>query len=228
MLDMTLTEESVKARLLSARFRRRQLSALLLDQAFLAGLGNHLRVEILWQVGLSGRHHASALDDKQLDALAHALLDIPRLSYRTRGTVDENKHHGALFRFKVFHRDGEICERRGGIIEKTMPRRGHFTGVRDVSISDTLSHPIALCRHCARISCRVAVDARPGLRYPPARYLTRVSGCAIDPLCRPAQAKRRRLIPAECTLTIKTPAGAFLSSGSNLAFGHVGFEVAFS
>lgn len=120
VLDMTLTAESVKARLLSARFRRRQFSALLLDQAFLAGLGNYLRVEILWQVGLSGRHNASALDDKQLDALAHALLDIPRLSYHTRGRVDENKHHGALFHFKVFHRDGEICERCGGIIEKTM------------------------------------------------------------------------------------------------------------
>jgi endonuclease-8 len=22
--------------------------------------------------------------------------------------VDDNKHHGALFRFKVFHRDGEV------------------------------------------------------------------------------------------------------------------------
>ncbi|EFD4225473.1 zinc finger domain-containing protein, partial [Escherichia coli] len=40
-------------------------------------------------------------------------------SYATRGQVDENKHHGALFRFKVFHRDGELCERCGGIIEKT-------------------------------------------------------------------------------------------------------------
>ncbi|MGQ7190024.1 zinc finger domain-containing protein, partial [Escherichia sp. HC-CC] len=53
------------------------------------------------------------------DALAHALLEIPRFSYATRGQVDENKHHGALFRFKVFHRDGELCERCGGIIEKT-------------------------------------------------------------------------------------------------------------
>jgi formamidopyrimidine-DNA glycosylase len=122
---------------------------LLLDQAFLAGLGNYLRVEILWQVGLSGRHNASALDDKQLDALAHALLDIPRLSYRTRGAVDENKHHGALFRFNVFHRDGEICERCGGIIEKTMLRRDRFTGVRDASISDTLrflSYRAVSCR----------------------------------------------------------------------------------
>ncbi|HBQ3037054.1 TPA: endonuclease VIII [Klebsiella pneumoniae] len=119
VLDMTLTAEQVKARLLSAKFRNRQFSGLLLDQAFLAGLGNYLRVEILWQVGLSGKRKAAELSDSQLDALARALLDIPRLSYRTRGLVDDNKHHGALFRFKVFHRDGERCERCGGIIEKT-------------------------------------------------------------------------------------------------------------
>ncbi|WP_165812365.1 endonuclease VIII [Klebsiella variicola] len=119
VLDMTLTVEEVKARLLSAKFRHRQFSGLLLDQAFLAGLGNYLRVEILWQVGLSGKRKAAELSDSQLDALAHALLDIPRLSYRTRGQADDNSHHGALFRFKVFHRDGERCERCGGGIEKT-------------------------------------------------------------------------------------------------------------
>ena len=119
VLDMRLTASDVKARLLSAAFRNRQFSGLLLDQAFLAGLGNYLRVEILWDVGLAAQHKASQLSDAQLDALSHALLDIPRLSYHTRGVVDDNKHHGALFRFRVFHRDGEVCERCGGVIEKT-------------------------------------------------------------------------------------------------------------
>mgnify|MGYP000544114805 CR=1 FL=1 len=119
VLDMRLTASDVKARLLSPTFRNRQFTGLFLDQAFLAGLGNYLRVEILWQVGLTGNHKAKDLNAPQLDALAHALLDIPRLSYATRGQVDENKHHGALFRFKVFHRDGEPCERCGGIIGKT-------------------------------------------------------------------------------------------------------------
>ncbi|QHM95785.1 endonuclease VIII [Kosakonia sacchari] len=119
VLDMTLTVEQVKARLLSLRFRRRQFSGLFLDQAFLAGLGNYLRVEILWQSALAPQRNASQLSEEQLDVLAHALLDIPRLSYQTRGVVDENKHHGALFRFKVFHRAGEPCERCDGIIEKT-------------------------------------------------------------------------------------------------------------
>lgn len=100
VLDLRLTPDDVKARLLSPAFLQSPVSGLLLDQAFLAGLGNYLRVEILWQVGLTGQHKASQLADEQLDALAHALLDIPRLSYNTRGLVDENKHHGALFRFK--------------------------------------------------------------------------------------------------------------------------------
>ncbi len=65
---MALTAEQVKARLLSARFRRRQFSGLLLDpRAFLAGLGNYLRVEILWQCGLAPQHNAAQLTDEQLD-----------------------------------------------------------------------------------------------------------------------------------------------------------------
>ena len=119
VLNMTLTAAQVKERLLSPRFRRRLFSGLLLDQAFLAGLGNYLRVEILWHCALAPQHCAAELDDTQLDVLAQALLDIPRLSWQTRGTVNENKHHGALFRFRVFHRAGEMCERCGGIIEKT-------------------------------------------------------------------------------------------------------------
>ncbi len=119
VLDMTLTVEQVKARLLSPRFCRRQFSGLLLDQAFLAGLGNYLRVEILWQAQLAAQHRAVDLTPTQLDALAHACLEIARLSYQTRGEVDENRHHGALFRFHVFHRDGKPCERCGGTIEKT-------------------------------------------------------------------------------------------------------------
>nr|WP_318384974.1 endonuclease VIII [uncultured Enterobacter sp.] len=134
VLDQSLDADTVKTRLLSARFRRRQFSGLLLDQAFLAGLGNYLRVEILWHAGLAAHHKAAELDDSQLNTLAQALLAIPRLSYQTRGAVDENKHHGALFRFKVFHRAGKKCERCGGVIEKT-----------------TLSsRPFYWCPHCQK------------------------------------------------------------------------------
>lgn len=128
VLDMSLTVEQVKARLLSPRFCRRQFAGLLLDQAFLAGLGNYLRVEILWQARLAPRHRAVDLSDAQLDALAQACLEIARLSYQTRGEVDENQHHGALFRFHVFHRSGKACDRCGGIIEKTTLASRPFYG----------------------------------------------------------------------------------------------------
>ncbi|MTD40666.1 endonuclease VIII [Erwinia sp. CPCC 100877] len=120
VLDETLTVEQVKARLLSKPFCRRQLGGLLLDQAFLAGLGNYLRVEILWQAQLAPRHRPVDLTDSQLSELAESCLAIPRLSYLTRGQEDENRHHGATFRFRVFHRDGKACERCGHPIERTM------------------------------------------------------------------------------------------------------------
>ena len=116
---MTLTVEEVKARLLSAKFRHRQFSGLLLDQAFLAVLGNYLRAEILWLAKLLPDHKPKELSEAELDALADACLSVARLSYATRGTMDENVHHGALFRFKVFGRTGQPCERCGDPIAKT-------------------------------------------------------------------------------------------------------------
>ncbi len=120
-LDPALTVEEVLARLTSARFRGRQLAALLLDQSVIAGLGNYLRVEILWQAQLAATHRAKDLSEGQLARLSEAILAVPRLSYATRGQKGvTGKHHGAMFRFRVFHRAGKACERCGGVIEKTV------------------------------------------------------------------------------------------------------------
>lgn len=113
VLDEALTVDEVADRLTSPRFRRRALGGVLLDQAFLAGLGNYLRAEILWQAELRPEDHAADLDRAALSALASACLTIARLSYHTRGKVNNNRHHGALFRFRVFHRQGKPCPRCG-------------------------------------------------------------------------------------------------------------------
>jgi endonuclease-8 len=120
VLDMALTVGQVEQRLLSAKFCRRRLGGMLLDQTFLAGLGNYLRAEILWQAQLAPKHQPQSLTPEELHRLAQALLEIPRLSYQTRGQVDDNRHHGSLFRFNVFHRSGEPCLRCGAMIEKTV------------------------------------------------------------------------------------------------------------
>ncbi|QIZ51944.1 endonuclease VIII [Dickeya zeae] len=137
VLDETVSADEVRERLLSTRFCRRQLGSLLLDQGFLAGLGNYLRVEILWASALAPTRRAVDLNESELAVLSRMLLDIPRLSYQTRGSEseeDENRHHGALFRFHVFHLDGKPCERCGHPIVKTL----------------VASRPFYACHHCQR------------------------------------------------------------------------------
>lgn len=119
VLEMGVTVEQVERRLLSAAFRKRQLGGMLLDQSFLAGLGNYLRAEILWQAQQPPKRRPQDLTAEELHSLAQALLAIPRMSYQPRGVVDEKRHHGTLFSFKVFHRSGEPCPRCGAMIEKT-------------------------------------------------------------------------------------------------------------
>lgn len=120
VLDGALTKNDVKARLASPSFRGRALGGLLLDQGFLAGPGNYLRAEILWAARLLPTRSVRTLNDEELDSLAYECLAIARLSYKTRGTVDENHRHGALFRFKVFHREGKPCKRCGTPIKRGM------------------------------------------------------------------------------------------------------------
>ncbi|MGM3174825.1 endonuclease VIII [Dickeya lacustris] len=133
VLDEALHADEVCERLLSARFCRRRFGALLLDQGFLAGLGNYLRVEILWACALSPTRRAVDLTDNELTTFSQTLLDIPRLSYTTRGRAnDDDRYHGAHFRFHVFHRDGEPCERCGELIVK----------------SQVASRPFYACPHC--------------------------------------------------------------------------------
>ncbi len=117
VLNAALTVEEVKQRLLSPRFCRRQFSGLLLDQAFLAGLGNYLRVEILWLAKLLPQHRAQSLTEEQLTAFSEALLSVPCHAYRMRGTM-KKYHAEAAFRFEVFHRQGKECRRCGTLIEK--------------------------------------------------------------------------------------------------------------
>lgn len=118
-LDLQLTVETVQARLMSKRFCGRQLGALLLDQSFITGLGNYLRVEILWQARLAAHHRPRDLNEEQQRLLCQAILDIPRFSYTIRGQAGAKDHHGATFRFRAFHHTGKACERCGHAIEKT-------------------------------------------------------------------------------------------------------------
>jgi endonuclease-8 len=117
VLDPLVSTDAVDARLDSPRFRGRALSALLLDQAFLAGMGNYLRSEVLFRARIAPQRRPRDLDDAQRRTLAEALLAIPRQSYLTRGIrrargmrADYLTDTPQGFRFRVFDRAGEPCE----------------------------------------------------------------------------------------------------------------------
>ena len=76
ILSPTLTWREIAARLASAKFRKRSVGILYLDQAFLAGVGNYLRSEILFDANINPRARPCDLEKKQLNDLARSTLKI--------------------------------------------------------------------------------------------------------------------------------------------------------
>ncbi len=125
VLDVALTAPIVARRLQQAQFARRTLSALLLDQSFLAGMGNYLRSEVLFEARLSPTRAPIDLNPAERRRLAAALLQVPRRSYATRGIVASSGMKADYltdtpegFSFKVFDREGLPCPGCGETVER--------------------------------------------------------------------------------------------------------------
>ena len=102
------------------RFARKNLAAILLDQSFLAGIGNYLRSEILFFARIHPEARIAELAPARRLALAQAAIDITRLSYRTVGITNSlaiaNRLKAAgksfeQYRHWVFDREGGDCYR---------------------------------------------------------------------------------------------------------------------
>lgn len=127
LLDPTLTVEEVAARFTHKRFHRKRLTTLLLDQHFLAGLGNYLRSEVLYVARV---HHSLRPMDctpTQIDALAHATVELTRQSYQTHGITMDLTLFESLkakgwtqrkSRWWVFEREDDPCHGCGSAIRK--------------------------------------------------------------------------------------------------------------
>lgn len=127
LLDTAITILQVAARFADGRFRRRRLTSLLLDQSFLAGLGNYLRSEILFVARVHPSYRPMDCTNEQIMALAEAAVMLTRQSYRTRGITNDvqlaeklkaDGHSYRDYRFWVFDRDGRPCYRCGTPILK--------------------------------------------------------------------------------------------------------------
>lgn len=126
-LDPEVDEARVIAQLNDRRFAGRNLGGLLLDQAFVSGLGNYLRTEILWWAGLHPSWRPKDLSAEEQADLAHWILDVTRQSYTTGGLTDCLRRIAAAkaagiprrrHRHAAFAREGLACPECGTTIEK--------------------------------------------------------------------------------------------------------------
>ena len=118
---------AISERAASVRFRRRNLAGTLLDQQFVAGLGNYLRSEILFEAGIDPAARPMDLDDGALARLGVATVIMLERGYRQAGvTVPEplmramkgDGHPKRAYRHMVFGRAGEPCRACGTPIER--------------------------------------------------------------------------------------------------------------
>jgi len=126
-LDSSFTRTDFYERLHS---RKRQLKALLLDQSFLAGVGNIYADESLHGAKLHPLTLASSLSRKQADALFKAIQRVLKEGIRRNGASIDWVYQGGDFQnyFAVYQQTGEPCPRCGTSIERTvLGQRGtHF------------------------------------------------------------------------------------------------------
>ena len=127
VLDAATTPAAIAARLADPRRARAMLAPLLLDQRFLAGLGNYLRSDILFASGIAPTRRAGSLSGDERARLAARIHALPRQSLRTRGITHDLARVKALraagapfdaLRFLAYDREGAPCYACGGAIRR--------------------------------------------------------------------------------------------------------------
>lgn len=117
----------VLASVRNRRFARRPLGTLLLDQGFLAGVGNYLRSEILFVARLHPDAKPGQLLAAEQSQLAAAALRMTRRAYRTRGITNDLTRARQLrarglsygqYRHHVFDRANEPCYECGTTVRR--------------------------------------------------------------------------------------------------------------
>ena len=128
MADSAVEYDDVLAQVSNPKFARRQLSGLMLDQGFLAGVGNYLRSEILFDAGISPYRKTGSLSKDEFEQLAKSAIDVTALAYTEKGVTAPQELYQALrdnglsryqARHHVFTRDGLECHNCQSLIVHT-------------------------------------------------------------------------------------------------------------
>ncbi len=106
--------------------RRGEIKRLLLDQRFIAGLGNIYASEILWRAGIHPQRIAGSLDVCECERLHEAVVTVLRKAIREGGTSLDDRQYtypngkigGYQEHLQVYDRGGETCPRCGYILTR--------------------------------------------------------------------------------------------------------------
>ncbi|MBI9043382.1 MAG: bifunctional DNA-formamidopyrimidine glycosylase/DNA-(apurinic or apyrimidinic site) lyase [Anaerolineaceae bacterium] len=107
--------------------RKRQVKPLLMDQQFLAGMGNIYTDEALHIARLHPRQIANKLSFEKVKRLHHAIQSVLTAGIQTNGASIDWVYKGGEFQntFGVYQRTGEDCLKCGTPIERiTVGQRG--------------------------------------------------------------------------------------------------------
>jgi formamidopyrimidine-DNA glycosylase len=109
---------------------QRQIKPLLMDQSFLAGLGNIYTDEALYEAGIHPRTRSNALSYAQTEQLLKAIRNVLAEGIRRNGASIDWIYRGGDFQnyFKVYQRTGKACFICGQPIQRILvgQRGTHF------------------------------------------------------------------------------------------------------
>jgi formamidopyrimidine-DNA glycosylase len=117
-LGREASDKSLDADYLAQALQRRKKIAIkpaLMDQSVLAGLGNIYAAEALWEAEIDPRSPASRMSKEKLSRLIDAIRLVLSPRRRRPGRYTETRGRD---RFAVYDREGQICRRCGGMIER--------------------------------------------------------------------------------------------------------------
>jgi formamidopyrimidine-DNA glycosylase len=128
-------EEDFTVKTLALLLQKRQapIKAVLLDQKFVAGIGNMYADEALFHAKIHPLRKASSLSRKEIQKLYQAIRNVLHNAIESKGaSIDTYRRPDgdkgtAHFHFHVAHKRGESCPRCGTIIERQPIRnRGSY------------------------------------------------------------------------------------------------------
>jgi formamidopyrimidine-DNA glycosylase len=122
-LEQTLTWQFFSESLMK---RKSKLKSLLMDQAFVCGIGNIYSDEILYAAGLRYDRTSETLAPSEVRRLYRAIQEVLQESIRNRGTSMEDEQYRDLYGsvggfqnlLNVYQREGQSCHRCRNPIER--------------------------------------------------------------------------------------------------------------